>query len=133
MTTLFTGYYDRTFRQQNPVNGYTTIPGWLDKYPNALTIVSINSVRELPVITAPDNTLFYEEYTWATYSDNTFKIKLGEITYSALYPDSGSGSVSAPSIQPMTVLGADGIYTGINKVIMDFTTPPIRTIKFIYQ
>jgi len=132
MTILFTGYYDRTFLQENPKNGYVSIPGWLDKYPNALTLVQINSERLLPVVTAPNTLLFYELYTWATYTDNTFTTKVGEITYNCYYPDNGTGIVSAPSIQRMTVLGADGIYDGINKVIMDFTKPPIRTIQFIY-
>jgi hypothetical protein len=132
MTTLFTGYYNRVFAQDNPINGYTSIPGWLDKYPNALTLVQVDSQRLLSVITSPTTPLFYELYTWATYTDNTFTTKLGEITYNCYYPDTGTGVTSAPSIQAMTVLGADGIYAGVNKVVMNFTTPPIRTIQFIY-
>ena len=132
MSVLFTGYYNRVFRSENPVNGYVSIPGWVDKYPNASTLVQIDSQRLLPVVTAPTTPLFYELYTWATYSDSTLTTKLGEITYNCYYPDNGTGTTSAPSIQKMTVLGADGIYAGINKVVMDFTTPPIRTIEFIY-
>jgi hypothetical protein len=133
MTTLITAYYNRQFVKENPENGLSSIPGWLEQYPNALTVVSIESERLLPVVTAPDAPLFYELYTWATYEDATFKKKLGEISYNCLYPDTGSGTVSAPSIQQMVVLGAQGIYAGVNKIIMDFTTPPIRTIKFIYE
>jgi hypothetical protein len=133
MTTLITGYYSTEFIVDNPVNGLSSIPAFLDEYPNALTIISVSSYRLLPVVTAPDAPLFYELYTWATYEDATFKKKLGEISYNCLYPDTGSGTVSAPSIQQMVVLGAQGIYAGVNKIIMDFTTPPIRTIKFIYE
>ena len=85
-----------------------------------------------PVITSLDNALFYEVYTWITYNDSSLTKKLGEITYNSLYPDSGSGTISQPSIQTMTVLGANGIYSGVTSVIMDFTAPPIRTIKFNY-
>lgn len=132
MSILFTGYYNRNFIQENRINGYSSIPGWLDKYPNALTLVQVDSQRLLPVITAPTTPLFYELYTWTTYTDSTFSTKLGEITYNCYYPDNGSGTVSAPSIQKMTVLGTDGIYVGVNKVVMDFTKPLIRTIQFIY-
>jgi hypothetical protein len=133
MTTLFTGYYNTAFIEQNPVNGLLSLPAFLDKYPNALTILEVSSNRLLPVVTAPNTPLFYENFTWATYEDATFKNKLGEMTYDCLYPDTGSGIISAPSIQQMVVLGAQGIYAGVNKIIMDFTTPPIRTIKFIYE
>ena len=94
--------------------------------------VATESQRIPPVITSPNNSLFYEVYTWITYNDSSLTIKLGEITYNSLYPDSGSGTTSEPSIQTMTVLGADGIYTGVKSVVMDFTAPPIRTIKFNY-
>jgi hypothetical protein len=130
--TLLTGYYNRDFFQYNPLNDYTVIPAFIQEYPNNTTIMSGSSVRLPPCITAPDFDLFYETYTWVTYEDSTLQVKLGEITYDCLYPDSGSGNISAPSIQDMTVLGADGIYAGVKIVTMDFTQPPIRTIQFKY-
>jgi hypothetical protein len=33
----------------------------------------------------------------------------------------------------MTFLSAHDIYDGINKVVMDFTKPPLRIIQFIYE
>jgi hypothetical protein len=130
--TLLTAYYNRDFFQYNPSNNYTIIPAFIQEYPNNTTIMSGSSYRMPPCVTAPDFDLFYETYTWVTYEDSTLKVKLGEITYDALYPDSGSGNISAPSIQDMTVLGADGIYAGVKIVTMDFTQPPIRTIQFKY-
>ena len=130
--TLLTGYYNRIFIQPNPNNSIETVPGYIEEYPNNTTIVATESQRIPPVITSPNNSLFYEVYTWITYNDSSLTIKLGEITYNSLYPDSGSGTTSEPSIQTMTVLGADGIYTGVKSVVMDFTAPPIRTIKFNY-
>jgi hypothetical protein len=130
--THITGYYNRNFIKENPDNNISTIPAWLEQYPNNTTIVAVESYRMPPVITALDNALFYEVYTWITYNDSSLTKKLGEITYNSLYPDSGSGTISQPSIQTMTVLGADGIYSGVTSVVMDFTAPPIRTIKFNY-
>ena len=130
--TLLTGYYNNQFIQFNPLNDYTIIPAFIQEYPNNTTIIAGPSLRMPACITAPDYDLFYEEYTWVTYEDSTLQVKLGEITYNCLYPDSGSANISGPSIQDMTVLGADGIYAGIKVVTMDFTQPNIRTIQFKY-
>lgn len=131
MSLQFTGYYTRNFIVTNLTNGLSTVPAFLDKYPNATTLVVIESNRVDPMITAPNYPMFYEMYTWSTYSDDTLTTKLGEITYNSFYPDSGSGTITEPSIQTMTVLGADGIYENINQVVMDFTAAPIRIIGFI--
>ena len=130
--TVLTGYYNKNFFQYNPLNNYAIIPAFIQEYPNNTTIMSNLSYRMPPCITAPDLDLLYETYIWVTYEDSTLQVKLGEITYDCLYPDSGSGNISSPSIQNMTVLGADGIYAGVKVVIMDFTQPPIRTIQFKY-
>ena len=130
MKTLITGYYNIDINNTNPLSGFVSLPGFIDKYPNSLTVVTIEQKRIAPVPTAPFNPLFYEFYTWATYNDSTFSIKLGEISYNCLYPDNSFGITSSPSIQKMTVVGADGIYSNINQVIMDFRTPPIRTVQF---
>ena len=130
--TLLTGYYNRNFIKENLDNNINTIPAWIEQYPDNTTIVAADSQRIPPVITAPNNALFYEVYTWVTYNDSSLTIKLGEITYNCLYPDSGTGTITKPSIQTMTVLGADGIYKGVKSVVMDFTKPPIRKIEFNY-
>lgn len=130
--TILTGYYNKNFFQYNPLNDYVITPAFIQEYPDNTTIVSVSGARLPPCITAPDYNLFYETYTWATYEDSTLQVKLGEITYNSLYPDSGSGSVSSASIQDMTVLGADGIYKGVKVVTMDFMDSEIRTIQFKY-
>ena len=132
MTTLITGYYNIDISNTYPKSRFTSLPAFIDKYPNSLTVVAAESINVIPVATAPFTPLLYEFYTWATYNDNTFSIKLGEISYNCLYPNSDLGITSSPSIQKMSVVSANGIYSGVNQVIMDFTTPPIRTIKFNY-
>jgi hypothetical protein len=59
-------------------------------------------------------------------------VKLGLITYNSLYLERGTGIITSPSIQQMSVLGADGIYQGIKRIVMDFTLPPIRKIEFLF-
>ena len=130
MTTLITGYYNIDISSTDPVSRFTSLPAFIDKYPDSLTVVTFESIRTIPVATAQFIPLLYEFYTWATYNDDKFTIELGQISYNCLYPDTGSGITSSPSIQKMSVVGADGIYSCINQVIMDFPTPPIRTIKF---
>ena len=131
---IITGYYNRNYFKDQPQN-YITIPAFLSEYPNAITVLTVFSNRLVNTVSLQDVNLYYECYTWVTYTDNTLSVKLGQITYDALYPDSGTGSFTLPSIQNMTVLGASGIYANVNEVIMDFTQPPLRTIKFniVYQ
>ena len=123
-STLLTGYYNKKNVIENPNNNIATTVAWLEQYPNNTTIIAIQSYR----IPASITVAFYEVYTWITYNDYNFTVKLGEITYNSFYPDNGTGI----STQTMTVLGADGIYSGVKSVIMDFTDPSIRIIKFNY-
>jgi hypothetical protein len=132
MSLLLTGYYNKKFIQRNPYNNYDVTPAWLQEYPTNVTIITGPSYRLPPVATVPNRPLFYEEYTWTTYEDEKLEVKLGSITYNSLYPDDKRGNISGSSIQPFTVLGADGIYEGITNVIMDFTLPQIRKTEFFF-
>jgi len=126
---IYTGYYDtRNFVDQS--NSYTTTPLFLTEYPNATHILCFNSNRMKNIITIPDKQMLYESYTLSSFTDNTLEKKLGEITFNCFYKDNGIGSISGKSIQTMNVLGSNGIYSNINQVIVDFTTAPIRTLKF---
>jgi len=133
MSELLLGYYDLKFSKENLENNYVSVPGWIEQYKDSVTIVTFNSDRILPVVTVPDKPLLYELYTWTTYTDESLKTKIGEISYNALYPDNGSGFITDKGIQEFNVLSSCGIYHYVNKVVMDFTTPPIRTISFINQ
>lgn len=126
------GYYKTQFIQSNPSNDLTITPVFMQEYSNNISFISAVSNRMPPCIIAPDYNLFHEEYTLVTYEDSTLKVKLGSIRYNCLYADSGSGNISASSIQDMTVLGADGIYSGVKLVKMDFTKSDIRSIEFNY-
>jgi hypothetical protein len=126
---IYTGYYDRTnFVDQ--ANHYRTTPLFLEEYPNATNILCVNSNRMTNIITIPDKQMFYESYTLSSYTDNTLENKLGEITFNCFYSDNGVGTLSGISIQTMDVLGSSGIFKNINQVVVDFTKPPIRTLKF---
>ena len=126
---IYTGYYDRK-NLVDQSNNYRTLPLFLEEYPNGTHILCVNGTKMTNIITIPDKQMFYESYTLSSYTDNTMENKLGEITFNFFYPDNAVVIISGISIQTMNVLGSNGIYKNINQVIVDFTTPPIRTIKF---
>jgi len=126
---IYTGYYDTTNFIDQPSN-YTITPLFLAEYPNNTHILCLNTNRMTNIITIPDKQMLYESYTLSSFTDNTLENKLGEITFNCFYKDNGVGAISGKSIQTMNVLGSNGIYANINQVIVDFTTPPIRTLKF---
>lgn len=131
MSLRFTGYYNINFFVDTyTIQGLSSIPVFIDKYPNSTTILVVKINRVNPIVTV-DKKLLYEEYIYTTYEDSSLNIKLGSLTCNAVYPDEGQGIISEESIQNLTVLGADGIYAGINQVIINFKTPPIRKIEFI--
>jgi len=126
---IYTGYYDiKNFVDQ--ANNYTVSPIFLEEYPNATHILCVNTNRMKNIVTIPNKQMLYESYTLSSFTNNTLQNKLGEITFNSFYMDDGIETTSGDSIQTMNVLGANGIYANINQVIVDFTTPPIRTIKF---
>jgi hypothetical protein len=131
MSVLLTGYYDIYYAQLRIANIHNVCPGWIEQYPENTTMITALPIRLPAVCTVPDTPLFYEEYTWTTYEDTKLEVKLGLITYNSLYPDEGISIASEPSIQEMVVLGADGIYEGVTKVIMDFNDQK-RKIEFMY-
>jgi len=126
---IYTGYYNiKNFVDQS--NNYTVSPIFLEEYPNATHILCVNTNRMKNIVTIPNKQMLYESYTLSSFTNNTLQNKLGEITFNSFYMDDGIETTSGDSIQTMNVLGANGIYANINQVIVDFTTPPIRTIKF---
>jgi len=126
---IYTGYYDiNNFVDQS--NNYTASPIFLVEYPTNTHILCANSNRMKNIISIPNKQMLYESYTLSSFTDNTLENKLGEITFNCFYTDDGIDTTSGDSIQKMNVLGSNGIYANINQVIIDFTTPPIRTLKF---
>jgi hypothetical protein len=126
---IYTGYYDiKNFVDQS--NNYTVSPIFLEEYPNSTHILCVNTNRMKNIVTISNKQMLYESYTLSSFTNNTLQNKLGEITFNCFYMDDGIETTSGDSIQTMNVLGSNGIYANINQVIVDFTTPPIRTIKF---
>jgi len=126
---IYTGYYNiNNFVDQ--ANNYTVSPIFLEEYPNDTHILCANSNRMKNIVTIPNKQMLYESYTLSSFTDNTLINKLGEITFNCFYADDGIDTTSGDSIQKMNVLGSNGIYANINQVIINFTTPPIRTLKF---
>ena len=126
---IYTGYYNiNNFVDQ--ANNYTVSPIFLEEYPNNTHILCANSNRMKNIVTIPNKQMLYESYTLSSFTDNTLINKLGEITFNCFYSDNVVGTLSGISIQTMDVLGSNGIYANINQVIINFTTPPIRTLKF---
>jgi hypothetical protein len=125
---IYTAYYDiKNFVDQS--NNYTVTPIYLSEYPNATNLLCVNTNRMKNIITIPNKQMLYESYTISSFTNNTLENKLGEITFTCFYADTGSETISGKSVQQMNVLGSTGIYSNINQVIIDFTTFPIRTIK----
>ena len=79
--------------------------------------------------TSSDAPIFsLETFTLSSYNCDLSQQK-GVITFTNLYSNSGSGGVSTASIIPFNVIGADGIYKDITRVIID-TENSIRQVYF---
>ena len=73
----------------------------------------------------------YANETYYTSSYNTLGKKIGQIVWTGLYIDSPTqAGVTTGGIFTFIVIGKDGIYKKVKRVIMDFTNQ-IRKIYFI--
>lgn len=116
---LFTCTFDRKIEKRTP-NG---------KYLNALDFSDINikSLMEVEVVKSvksDKSTEIYESYSIFNRSVNSQA--LGEIHFDGSYLDPGP----CGSVIPFKVSKATGMFTGVSKVIKDFTQP-IRTLYFV--
>lgn len=124
----FTGLFDTNYG--NIQGNINTIPIEIYKNPggnNIMTIVFYQVTEK----TKPNVQFYQETYTIASYDAVLIK-KKGGITFSGLYPNQGSGGVTTASIQSFIVLGGEGLYEGIVKVVIDFTEP-VRKMYFIKE
>jgi uncharacterized protein YllA (UPF0747 family) len=129
MTSLFTGYFDKTYSQEDLYTGLTTTPGFfLENFQNCVTVIILQSYGAPPClsISVP---LTYQYYTWVTYSDITLSKRLGQITYDYVYFENEYVNDQIP--KKMTILGKDGIYSDVKSVIMDFSASPM--VKTIFE
>ena len=99
----------------------------------SFNFLSINFVvTETGLLDGPEFT--DDTYSLASYpKDNNKLPKIGSLIWSGIYKERLSridNLTTPPSIQQFAVTGADGIYTGVNKVIIDYNNS-IRVLFFI--
>lgn len=127
------GSYDRSIANVQQIPGYpggnsgqiTNIVGLCGP-----SFISVNFVvTKTGLIGGP--TYADETYSLVTYPENNLLSKLGSIIFSGTYRESLSESgFTAPSVQEFPVTAASGIYSGVNRVIIDYNNI-IRVIFFV--
>ncbi len=124
----FTGLYDTNYR--NVQGNISTLPCEIYINPGGYNIRTAQwyYVNDK---TKPNIQFLQESYTISSY-DSILVKKKGEITFNGLYANQGTGGITTPSIQTFVVLGGDGIYENIMKVVIDFTDP-VRKMYFIKE
>jgi hypothetical protein len=123
---LFTGLYDTKLR--NVQNNISTLPCEISINKHGYNIRSSqwNYVNDKA---NPNNKFLLETYTLSSFDKKNNKI--GQINWSGFYPDATSqGGITTNGIQNFVVLGSDGIYKKVKKVIIDFSDT-IRKLYFI--
>jgi len=128
---LFEGYYDNAL--SNNQNNLSTIPCDIsaNKCGYNVEVIQYYYVND----TNQSNLrLLYETYTLSSYNKMCNNVltnkKTGQITWNGFYPDAGTGGNTTATIQQFVVLGGDGIYSKVKKVIIDFRNT-IRKIYFV--
>ncbi len=71
-----------------------------------------------------------ETYSMVTYPENDKLPKLGTLIWSGTYREVLVQGFTAPSVQEFPVTASSGIYSGINRVIIDFNNDT-RVVYFI--
>ena len=72
-----------------------------------------------------------ETYSMVSYPKDNNVVKLGSLIWSGTYIDTiNSDGDSGASVQDFVVLGASGLYSNVNRVIIDFNND-VRVIYFI--
>lgn len=93
------------------------------------TFISVNFTNsQSPFVGGPN--YVDETFSMVTYPNSVDNIKLGSLVWSGTYRGKIVDGQTLPSIQQFSVIGSSGIYSGINRVIYDFTNPT-RVIYFI--
>lgn len=124
----FTGIYDKNY--SNIQGNINTIPCEIYTNPGGYNIMTVE-FYQVNDKTKPNIQFYQETYTIASY-DVVLVKKRGGITFNGLYPNQGTGGFTSASIQSFVVLGGDGLYENIVKVVIDFTEP-VRKMYFIKE
>jgi len=78
--------------------------------------------------------LLYETYTISSYKKDVTQSgnndKVGEITWNGFYPNSSTNTDTTSPFQAFVVLGTNGIYKKVTKVVIDFRNT-IRKVYFV--
>lgn len=123
---LFTGNYDIA---NNNVSG-SIISNYpiVQANPTGTNVMSVNYFYFF-LLNNPVK-FINETYELASYTASDYKIKNGEISWSASYPDPSSQAGISTGMQRFIVLGKSGIYEKVCYVDIDFTNPQ-RVIYFV--
>lgn len=129
----FIGSYDKNIINFQPIAGY---PGGNAGIPAKITglcgpsFISVNVVSTNSGLLGSPN-YADETYSMVTYPENKNLPKLGAVIWSGTYREILLGDViTAPSIQEFPVTGSLGIYSDVNRVIIDYNND-VRVIYFI--
>ncbi len=127
------GSYDRSIVNVQQISGYPG--GNLGQITNIVglcgpSFMSVNYVvSKTGLIGGP--TYADETYSLVSYPEDNKLPKLGSIIWSGTYRESLSESgFTAPSVQEFPVTGASGIYSGVNRVIVDYNNI-VRVVYFV--
>ncbi len=124
---LFTGTYD--INNRNLQGNISTIPINLSINPNGLTIINSLSYRSQDK-SLPPLKFIERDATISTWTNTSLETRIGQITMNAFYKDDTTGEIVSSTIQEYTVDGVFGVFSKVNRVILDFTNNP-RVIYFI--
>jgi hypothetical protein len=129
---LFEGSYNLNDITYNSAT-LTTIPYEIsiNKYGSNIGVTESIYVKDK---TENNLQLLYETYTLSSYkkecNQSLYDNKIGEITWNGFYPNSGTNTDTTSSFQTFVVLGVNGIYTKVTKIVIDFRNS-IRKVYFI--
>lgn len=90
--------------------------------------MSSYGASSLPPTTTVEQFYLAEQYMATTATSNG--LPRGQISWAATYPHSASVNTDASVIEFM-VTGKSGIYSAVNRVVIDFTDSNIRRVYFI--
>lgn len=127
----FIGTYSINLVKINYVPGF---PGFNAAVPTEIvglcgeTLISINLITLESPLT--ESVFIDETFSMVSYPKDNQSSKLGNLIWSGTYREKIIDGVTAPSIQDFPVTGSTGIYSGINRVILDYNNPT-RILYFI--
>ncbi len=124
---LFIGTYD--INDRNLQGNISTIPVNLSINPNGYTIYNSLSYKSQDK-SLPPLKFIERATTISTWTNSTLETRIGQLTMNALYKDDTTGEIVSSTIQEYAVDGVFGVFSKVNRAVIDFTNNP-RVIYFI--